>query len=1063
MNYQDTSFITNENENTLVDRFKILLKDTEFFDCLVGYFYISGFHELENNLENTNKIRILVGMGIDSQTFKLIENTHYLGISTSEFKKKLQNDIINEMINSDNTMKVEKGARTFIQWLSSGKLEIRGYKERKTHSKIYIMTFPKDDKDVGRVITGSSNFTQPGLEKNLEFNVELRRDADYYFAYDKFEELWEKSEPITEDYINTLTKKTWLNDEITPYELYLKFIYEYLKDKIWNDKKELDYDIFPQGFKMLEYQRDAVLQAKEIIDEYGGVFLSDVVGLGKTYMGSLLAQQLKGTTLVIAPPALVKEHNPGGWKRVLREFGITPMPIVISKGKIDQVLDKYDKNSYQNVIIDESHDFRNEDTLQYEYLSDICMNKKVVLISATPFNNSPLDLLNQMKLFLPIHDSKLPNPKVKDLEYYFEFLEKKQNSIDKTKYPNEYRKISKMISKDIRENVLKYIMVRRTRKSIKEYYANDLKMHDMEFPTVKKPKPIYYEFDENINRIFDKTLYYLTKKLTYAKYRPLAEEYRKKPDSRINNSQKIMGNFIKILLIKRLESGSYAFKKSIENSINKHQQALTTFNEKGVFFTSRDYNLKIFDLIEEDDFGKIEELIEDNKVNKYYAVDFTDKFKIDLENDLKILKSIHNLWKSIDNYPKRLKLIEMLNNELKNEKIIIFTEFIDTANDIGNLISRECKGNVKIYSGKSNKDDLDEVLLNFDGNVPKNKQKDDYRILVTTDTLSHGVNLHRSNIIINFDIPWNPTKIMQRVGRIQRLGTPYKSVYTYNFFPTEPIEDNLQVKSLAENKIAMFIELLGNDSQLLTDEPIKSYDLFNKLNSTIDEEDELIDDQLKYLRLIRDIRDNNFDLFKKIEEIPIKIRVGRKSNKKQLITLMKKDKLNKIFKTTDNITEEIDFSDAIKELECLLNEKPISVDADYYNYLDRNIEAFDNILYNPENKTKLSSNQKILIKYIIIARKCKKLLNHDRKYLHKVKELIEEGHLNNKRKIKKIKNALNTSEISEEHDDLKRAYLIISVFNKYISDDDLKTETFSSKKKMEETYNKIILSEYFNN
>ena len=234
------------------------------------------------------------------------------------------------MNNSENRLDVELGSRRFIDWLREGKLEIIAYKERKTHSKLYIMSFPEDDKDNGRVITGSSNFTRPGLEKNLEFNVELRRDSDYFFAKDKFEELWKNSEPLSEDFINTLSKKTWLREDITPYELYLKFIYEFLYDKIWNDHKEIDVEYFPPNFKYLDYQKDAVLDAKEKIKEYGGVFLADVVGLGKTYMGALLAQQLKGTTLVIAPPALTNEHNPGGWKRVLREFEVKS--IVESKG-----------------------------------------------------------------------------------------------------------------------------------------------------------------------------------------------------------------------------------------------------------------------------------------------------------------------------------------------------------------------------------------------------------------------------------------------------------------------------------------------------------------------------------------------------------------------------------------------------------------------------------------------------------------------------------------------------------------------------------------------------------
>lgn len=236
--YEDTSFFTNEYNNTLVDRFNILLKNTEFFDCLVGYFYVSGFYKLEKSLENTKKVRILVGMGIDSQTFQLIEDSQQTMISTSEFKKQFNKDIIEEMNNSENRLDVELGSRRFIDWLREGKLEIKAYKERKTHSKLYIMSFPEDDKDNGRVITGSSNFTRPGLEKNLEFNVELRRDSDYFFAKDKFEELWKNSEPLSEDFINTLSKKTWLREDITPYELYLKFIYEFLYDKIWNDHKK---------------------------------------------------------------------------------------------------------------------------------------------------------------------------------------------------------------------------------------------------------------------------------------------------------------------------------------------------------------------------------------------------------------------------------------------------------------------------------------------------------------------------------------------------------------------------------------------------------------------------------------------------------------------------------------------------------------------------------------------------------------------------------------------------------------------------------------------------------
>ena len=1052
---QDTSFITNSDGRTLSDRFNVLLKDTEFFDCLVGYFYVSGFYKLQDALETTKKVRILVGMGIDSQTFKLVEGSTDKNISTAEFKKEFIKDIITEMNHSEDRYDVEEGAMKFLDWLIEGKLEIRAYKERKTHSKLYIMTFPEDDKDYGRVITGSSNFTRPGLEKNLEFNVELRDDSDYEFALQEFEKLWESSEPLSEEFVNTLTRKTWLRNDITPYELYLKFIYEFLYEKIWNDKKEMDLGILPPDFKYLDYQRDAVLEAKNILKEHGGVFLSDVVGLGKTYMGALLAKQLKGRTLVIAPPALTGKHNPGGWNRVLKDFEVKFE--VESKGVLDQIVEKYEPNYFQNVIIDESHDFRNEETIQYDYLSKICTGKKVILISATPFNNTPLDLLSQIKLFQPAHNSTLPNPEVKDLEAYFNKLNKKQEIVNKRGNPELSLKVSKEISTDIRDNVLKYLMIRRTRSSISEYYKEDLKKNNMEFPHVNKPEAIIYEFDKYINEVFDETLVLINKNLTYAKYRPLAAEYQVNPDSRYFNSQKNMANFIKILLIKRLESGSYAFKKSIQNSINIHENALKALLEKGEFYTSRDYARKLASLIEEDDLDKIEDLINSGKVKKYSREEFTPQFEDDLKNDLEVLKYIKDKWASIEDYPKRKELVNLLNNELKDKKVIIFTEFIDTAEDISRLITEECTGNVMLYTGNSGRKEMDDVLLNFDANIPKQNQKNDYRILIATDTLSHGVNLHRANVIINFDIPWNPTKMMQRVGRVQRLDTDFDEIFIYNFFPAPKIEDSIKIKHYAEKKIAMFIELLGNDSQLLTDEPIVSHDLFVILTSEIDDTDMEINDELKYLRLMRDIRDNDPELFKKIEKIPKKARVARKSENKSVITLLKSDKFKKVYKTTENSTEETDFYKAIIELEADKDEKSIGVDKDFYDYLNKNVTAFEEKLNIPQEDRKLSPNENNILRHInLVLQNRDVLTSFDIKFLIKVRELIKDGYIT-KNNAKKINKKLKNMEVSEDNISL----VIISILRNNISEEDLKIDT--SRNYEDDEKKEIILSEYFHN
>jgi len=327
------------------------------------------------------------------------------------------------------------------------------------------MTFIKGDRDIGRVITGSSNFTQAGLIDNLELNVELKNRADYEFAKQKFEELWKDAVDVSEKYIQTIQTKTWLNLNITPYELYLKFLYEYFKDELsLTDEVFIKY--LPQDFKRYRYQEQAVLNAKKILEEYGGVFISDVVGLGKTYIAAMLANQLNGRTLIIAPPALLNKNNPGSWPNVFSDFHI-PADFE-SVGKLENVFTNiivdeahrfrtettigYEKLAQisrgKRVILvtadeahrfrtettigyeklaqisrgkrDEAHRFRTETTIGYEKLAQISRGKRVILVTATPYNNSPKDILNQIKLFQKSRKSIIPT--LPDLERFFNKL-----------------------------------------------------------------------------------------------------------------------------------------------------------------------------------------------------------------------------------------------------------------------------------------------------------------------------------------------------------------------------------------------------------------------------------------------------------------------------------------------------------------------------------------------------------------------------------------------------------------------------------------------------------------
>ncbi len=485
----DLTFIVNEPGKTLKDRFKQLIKDCKYFNCIVAYFRISGFYALWEALEKTEKIRIIVGMGVDKKTYDLL--------SVKEVKQEVQRFIEEDMSQSEDHLRVEEGVRKFIEWIREGKLEIRAHPSRRLHAKVYIMTFKEGDRDVGRVITGSSNFTESGLEDNLEFNVELKDRADYEYAKSRFEELWKESVDVTEDFVQTLKERTWLKEDITPYELYLKFLYEYFKEDL-EGLERIYQEYEPTNFKRLEYQEQAVLNAKKIIEEHGGVFISDVVGLGKTYITAMLVKQLGGRTIVIAPPNLIDKNNPGSWYNVFSDFGIPAY--YESTGKLDEALKEIKRREYKNVVIDESHRFRNESTISYEKLMQICRGKRVILVSATPYNNTPLDILNQIKLFQNPKNSTIPG--IKDLERFFKRLQKRLDEVDRQENYDEYLRVAKEVAKEIRDKVLKYIMVRRTRSEIEKYFAEDLKRNNIKFPEVEDPKPIFYKLNDEEDKVF---------------------------------------------------------------------------------------------------------------------------------------------------------------------------------------------------------------------------------------------------------------------------------------------------------------------------------------------------------------------------------------------------------------------------------------------------------------------------------------------------------------------------------------------------------------------------------
>ena len=303
MPHSDTRFFTNTENSSLVTRFAATLKEARFFDVLVGYFRASGFHLLCHSLQDVEKIRILVGLNVDEQIFSASQDAMLSLpgnlLSHREARNLYSRQLVQEIESAEETQATEESIRIFMQWLQQGKLELRGHPSRTIHAKVYISRY-RGDLLYGSVITGSSNFSASGLMAQCEFNVELKDRPDVDFALERFEKLWQEGIALTDIFVATVQQKTWLSENITPYELYLKVLYEYFREDM--DLAASASLVLPEGMYNLEYQRQAVAAAARILSKHNGVFLSDVVGLGKTYITALLLQTLPGKKLIICPP-----------------------------------------------------------------------------------------------------------------------------------------------------------------------------------------------------------------------------------------------------------------------------------------------------------------------------------------------------------------------------------------------------------------------------------------------------------------------------------------------------------------------------------------------------------------------------------------------------------------------------------------------------------------------------------------------------------------------------------------------------------------------------------------
>ena len=1086
-----TNFFTNEKENTLLEKIEGVFKykKVHFFDALVGYFRASGYFRIRKFIQQTPHIRILVGINVDKLTYLANQQGLLFNPNSEQSQEEFFNEIKRNIQEAKYDKEVEDGMYQFIEDIVSGRIEMRIHPKQNIHAKIYI--FREEvyhPHGYGSVITGSSNLTEAGLEKNFEFNVELRYDDDILFATETFERLWAESVEIDITHIEKIKTESYLNTDFTPYEVYLKFLLEYFGKSIDFDPNSVS-DL-PKGYKKLSYQIDAVNDGYSKMMKHNGFFLSDVVGLGKTIVSALIAKKFffangfpmhRSHTLIIVPPAL-KE----GWERTMTEFKLDNYKI-ITNGSLHKLKNP---SLYDLVIVDEAHKFRSDTASMYNELQKLCKtktlhadgslhDKKVILVSATPLNNKPEDIANLVYLFQDSKDSTLEEG---NLQRFF------REQIDKYRKAKDLKDIEliskevKAIYEKIRVKVVEPLTVRRTRTDLmeNEAYRKDLEKQNVHFPDVKAPHKIYYQLDTELEGLYDKTIRYLKGKekgtLKYYRYQaikyllpPKKDKYKKADLISIQ-----LAGIMKTLLVKRIDSSFYAFKQSLKRYYQANKVMLDMF-EKGMIYIAP--NLKVNELLSE---GREDELIRQIEEAQYTdptievctPEDFEIIFIDGLKQDGQILKELVEAWDRVTYDPKLDIFIneymkgKLFDKSINQEgKLVIFSESKETTRYLSDALKANGFNRVLTVQSDNRNDKMSALEANFDANY-KGEKKNDYNIVISTEVLAEGVNLHRANVIVNYDTPWNSTRLMQRIGRVNRIGSTAKEVHIFNFFPTAKVNNDIELEKKAKMKLFAFHAALGEDSQIYsTDESPESFGLFDK---NVDEER---DEKLRYLMWLRQLKEENPDLIKRINKMPLRTRVGRKSKLIPMSTIVfirnkRRDAFT--FIREDGSIEELTFLEAVKEFEARIEEKAIPLHDKHHEQVAKAIEAFSEKEEESKAVTKKvvtnqGPNEKKALSYLDALVHAPNITDEEVEWIEKAKRAISTGKFQQlQRDINKLQSAVKKAPVKTVVL-LERLMKIITSYPlEHVGLNNFEDQAISKERYVKELMPEIIISESFN-
>lgn len=972
-----SNFFTNKNGNTLMKEFEGILQHNQNIknlDAVVGFLRASGYFSLRPFLDNINRVRILIGIDVDKYIAQAANQGRIFFGAEEEVREECLRKIRRDIESSNYKKEVEDGMFQMIQDLIDGKLELRAHPSKKIHAKLYIL-YPDEFNQYsqGVAITGSSNLSGNGLgiseDKQYEFNVKLDRYDDVKFAKDEFEQLWKEAEgcAITAEDVKASVDRTYLKGDVKPYDLYIKMLMEYFSDRVLATDDNNPFDM-PEGYTKYDYQMDAVVEGYQKLIRYDGFFLADVVGLGKTVIATMIAKKFliengrdKTKILVVYPPAV--EQN---WKATFKDFGIDKYAKFVTNGSLSKVLDEENYNywnadEYDLILVDEAHKFRSHTTSAFEQLQEICKmprieqgnipgyKKKVMLISATPMNNTPADIYNEIQLFQDPRRCTIDG--VANLTAFFSPLIKEFQQLRKD--PNFDVTQFKKLAEHVRDRVIKPLTVRRTRTDIESVARYNKDVNG--FPKVERPNASSYELNEHLADLFESAMQTLDKELTYARYQAIAYLKPEVSNGLYDNAELISRSLAGIRkngLVKRLESSFYAFQVSLSNFRQANQNMLDMFNRDKVFIAP---DLDINNLLEsgytdEEIEEKLNAKAEDNPKNSVFkAEDFKPEFIEMLQGDQETLEKMCKAWEKITDADdsKFAKFNELLKHELFKEdrnpeqKLVVFSESVDTVKYLERRINRK---DVLVISADNRSKLFKTIRENFDANYKT--KLNDYNIILTTDVLAEGINLHRANVIVNYDTPWNSTRLMQRIGRVNRIGSASKHIYNYVFYPSREGNREINLNQIALSKIQTFHSTFGEDNQIYSQQEILDRDLTKLFDEGMKKQKEEANQELPFYEELRTLYKINRREYNRIEKLSLRSRTGREKRTIEGVTLtgdtlvFLKTNFRKVFFLVSETAKELSVLDALKYFKASTEEQPVERIEQHHKHINMALQKF---------------------------------------------------------------------------------------------------------------------------